>query len=499
MRVRMTVILAIGAMLAIAPVASAAKRAFTTPVKLTGPSGGEPSIATDSFGDAFVAAPQGIPSGANRTPGTGFWISRNDGTSFAPGKYIGSMAGGGDDDVIVSKGVIYTADLEAFATEICKSVDRGKTFESIGPLPDPTGCTTINGGQAGASDDRPWLTADSKGTLYLTYHEFNSAQPLAFRSDNGGDDLFGNSCGSIITDPGIEANVPTDVSGGTLVARPVTDKAGNLYVLFTTTTQQQNMSAFGGGQPSGTFSQMYLAVSHDHCRSFTDHTVFDGSKLGVNTVQFGDIFNNLVIDGAGNLYALGAGFVGTKPFAPTANLYLFRSFDHGQRWQGPILLDTTRSAHELPAAIGGPKAGQIAIGYFRTINGITDPSNQSGKWTYATAESTNANAARPTFTYRDVNPGVVYHAGDICNAGVLCGVAGEPSDRSLLDFTSVALDSRSCPLFTFAGNPQGASKGTWNYVTRQLGGCIGTSSSPRPPRRHRAAKRPHVHKRTHHR
>ncbi len=211
----------------------------------------------------------------------------------------------------------------------------------------------------GPSDDRPWLTADSKGTLYLTYHEFVTAQPLAFRSDNGGKDLFANSCGSIVTDPTIQANIPTDITGGTLVARPVTDAAGNFYILFATTTQQQNAAAFSAGQPSGTFSQLYLAVSHDHCKSFTDYTVFDGSKLGTNTVQFGDIFNDLAIDGAGNLYVIGTGFVGHKAFATTTNVYLLRSTDHGAKWSQPQLIGQTNAAHMLPAAVGGPKSGDL--------------------------------------------------------------------------------------------------------------------------------------------
>src|SRR5579859_1989499 len=313
MRIRM-MITALTAAAALAPAAGAAT--FTPPVRLAGATGGEPSLATDPLGDVFVSGPQGIPAAAGGTKGVGFWVSRDDGSSFGPAKLIGSDLGGGDSDVLYSRGAVYIADLEAAATQICKSTDRGTTFAGIGPLPDPGHCTSVNGGQAGPSDDREWLTAAPDGTLYLTYHEFVSAQPVAFRSDNAGGDDFANPCGSIVTDPAIEANVPTDITGGTLVARPVTDSAGNLYILFATTTQQENLLAQEQGQPSGTFSQLYLAVSHDKCQTFTDYTVFDGEKLyGENTVQFGDIFNNVAVDGAGNLYALGAGYIGHTPFA----------------------------------------------------------------------------------------------------------------------------------------------------------------------------------------
>jgi hypothetical protein len=486
MRVCKALAVAIAALLVMASAAGAQTKAFTTPVRLTGPTGGEPSIATDPFNDVFVVGPQGIPAGANGEPGIGFWVSRNDGTSFGPGRYIGSYLGGGDSTEVFSQGALYVGDLEAVATQVCKSTDRGNTFDSIGPVPDPSHCSNVGIGQAAPSDDRPWLTAAPDGTLYLTYHEFVTAQPLTFRSDNGGKDLFSHACGSVVTDPSIEANVPTDITGGTLVANPVTDAAGNLYILFVTTTQAQNVAAAAAGQPSGTFSQVYLAVSHDHCQSFTDYTVFDGSKLGTNTVQFGDIFNDIAIDGAGNLYVIGDGYVGTKPFANTANVYLFKSTNHGVSWSSPTLIGSTDAAHMLPAAVGGPQRGQLAIGYFRTTNGVTDPNDTSGKWTYTTAETTNGSQ----FTYRDVNPGFVYHNGQICNAGILCGLPGEPSDRSLLDFTSAALDSHGCPLFTFAGNPSGDQAGTSNYVTRQLVGCFSTQATnkPAPSTKHKKKK-----------
>src|SRR5437763_2196251 len=151
MRLRTTLIAAVAALGAMSTCASAAPTRFTKPVKLTGPAGGEPSIAADSHGDVFVVSPQAIPSGANGNPGTGLCISRNAGTSFGAGKFIGSYLGGGDNDVIVSKGTVYTADLEAVASEICKSTNRGNTFTSIGPFPDPESCSKVGIGQAGPS------------------------------------------------------------------------------------------------------------------------------------------------------------------------------------------------------------------------------------------------------------------------------------------------------------------------------------------------------------
>jgi hypothetical protein len=456
---------------------------FTTPVQLTGPGGGEPSIATNRQGDVYVDGPQGIPSGVNGTAGVGFWVSHDNGSSFAKGAFFGSTLGGGDSDVVVppdEAGTVYIDDLEAAAAAVCLSKDRGASFQSASALPDPSNCTTLPTGHAGPSDDRPWLTADKGGRVYLTYHEFVSAQPLIFRTDTRGQDQFlAGPCGSIITDPAIEANVPTDITGGTLVSKPVVDQQGNLYVLFTTTTQQENAGGLPGSI-SGTFSQAYLAVSTDHCQSFTDHTIFDGQSVGMNSVQFGDIFNDLAIDGGGNLYTVAAGYIGSKPPAnPIADVFMFTSIDHGTTWSKPLKVNGDVGAHMLPAAVGGPAAGQLAIGYFRTVNGVTNPNEATAKWTYTAAETTNGTAVTgASFQAVDVNPGLVYHAGDVCNSGILCGsgAPGTGTDRSLLDFTSATIDGNGCVLFTFAGNPgqtaDTPNRKTWNYVTRQTSGCF---------------------------
>lgn len=461
----------VAALLALAPMSSAAGAAatFSTPQKLTGASGGEPSIATDQLGNVYVVGPQGIPSGLSGGPGVGAWVSHDDAATFGPATLVGSYLGGGDSDVTVAPDAthtVYVADLEAVATAVCKSTDRGATFVSVGPVPSPD-CTTVPAGQAGPSDDRQYLTAAPDGkTVYLTYHEFVSAQPVAFRSDNSGDDDFVNPCGPLVTDPTIEANVPTDVTGGTLVSKPVVDKQGNLYVLFTTTTQAQNAAAIAAGQLSGTFSQVYMAVSSDKCGSFTDYTVFDGSALGTNTVQFGDIFNALAIDGAGDLYAFAAGYVGTTAFATTTDAYLFMSRDGGKTWTRPTAIGEG-GAHMLPAAVGGPQAGQLSVGYYRTTNGVTDPNDPNGEWTYTTAQTTDATSPGPTFTFADVRPGYVYHRGIICNQGILC-----TSGRDLADFTSATIDAAGCPIYTFAANPDGVDAGTFNYVTKQTSACL---------------------------
>ena len=486
---------------------------FSTPFGLLGGNGGEPYVSTDGAGNVVVSSPQGVGGGEGD-----YWVSHDHGATWpATPKNLGSLHGGGDEDNVFAPydgspyaGRLYIADLAATYSTVCTSTDHGNTFTAVGPVPDQSACNAepATNGSVGPSSDRQWLTADKGGRAYLTYHEFNSAQPLAFTTTNGGADGFATSCGSIIgtNDPLIEQYVPQDITGGTLVSKPVVDAAGNLYILFTTTTQQENLGA-APGSVTGTFSEVFLAVSTDHCGTFNDYTIFDGYNSNLpcqqvptcNTDQFGDIFNQLTIDPAGNLYAVAAGFVGTSPFATTSDIYLFKHnvADPLGTWSGPRQLLNDGQGHMMPALTAGIAPGQLAVGFFRTVNNKPNPNDPGAMWTYTVLESNDARVANPVFSVTDMTGGSgtsgnLYHIGDICNSGILCGLGapGTGTDRSLADFTSAAVDSNGCPFFSFAGNPggdtpQGPGLGysgtTLNYVTKQTSNCFTSGPAANAP------------------
>jgi len=466
-------------------------------IGLKGYSVGEPGIATDGKGTIVVVSLTGGPAGLGLlnsvlggdsfSTGIPTWVSHDYGKSWTFKSY-GSNEGGWDTDVAIAPddGTIYIADLEVAGVQVCRSDDHGLSFHGVGPIPDPNGCSAINTGQTSPSDDRQWFTADKGGRVYISDHEFNTSIPTIMRSDNKGDDLFtAGPCGPIITDPAILANSLGPL-GGTLVSRPVLDRQGNIYMLFTTPTQASTAQAVLQGELSGTYSNVYMAISKDHCQTWKDVTIFDGSTLGTNTVQFGNIFNNLSIDGADNLYAVAGGYVGkTAPSVPRSDLWLFSSKDHGLHWTGPTKINAMVGANMLPGITGGKKAGQLAVGFFRTSNNVVDPNDTTATWAYTIAESYDAfNGSKAHWAFTDIDAGRIFHAADICNLGIFCTVSG--GNRDLADFTSATIDRDGCPMFVFQGtNPSGQT-----HFARQTGPCFASSVAVEGTKQTRPAVKP---------
>src|SRR3954454_2516808 len=149
-----TAVLAGVALALAAPSAGARGLSFSNPLKLPNSppkgelQGGEPSVAFDPAGrSVYVVAPGGGENG-----GVGFWRSSDGGRTFPRGKSLGSVLGGSDSDVDVGPDhTVYVADLELAANALCRSHNRGATFDS--------NCDTgIATNQTGFESDREWVT-----------------------------------------------------------------------------------------------------------------------------------------------------------------------------------------------------------------------------------------------------------------------------------------------------------------------------------------------------
>lgn len=476
--------------------------AFAAPVKLAGGCGGEPSIDTDFHGHVYVSAPKGLLDGVascegalTSTNGVATWVSNDGGVSFGPKISVGTLNGGADSDTTVDQqnGDVYVADLEAIAADICVSHDHGQTYVTA-----QTGAETCSTpvnitGQTGIDNDREWVTTYGPTAsyphkdVYLSYHDLAIGEPLVWKQQDGGPFVPLPPPAILTSDPAFNQAV----TNGTVVAKPVIAKDGTIYIVVTTQSS-----------PTSSLDQLWLMKSTDHGSTWTDALIFDGSQAGAVT---GLVFNDLAMDGAGNLYLLTLG--DTQGAVPPAHAYLFRSTDQGATWSPPVTVSKDGGAVALAAMHGGPLGGQLVIGYYHSTNAadpntITLPNSTTpNAWQYVALESTNATAPAPTFTTSvlgvtsrttgGTNPSGYVHQGQICTQGINCSVGqvigGGQGNRNLADFSSVTVDQNGCAIFTYADDGAiAADQSNFDFslvnndVTRQTAGCFATVAATAP-------------------
>jgi len=158
-----------------------------------------------------------------------------------------------------------------------------------------------------------------------------------------------------------------------------------------------------------------------------------------------------------------------NPVANPYHVYLLTSSDHGHTWSAPKQVDhdskglgTHVLAHLAVTAPGnvdvvwyGTSATGEPNGVYGTItfqspctDGFplySDP--KAPGWNVYMAQTTNALDASPRFTQAAATSSPV-HYGEICSNGIVCG----SSDRTLLDFISVAVDCNGKAHIAFARN-----------------------------------------------
>jgi hypothetical protein len=158
----------------------------------------EPSVRTDRFGNAYVAAIRGVPGGTDLwyfdlRPGSTTYdpFMRNAQYRGQPDSITGSSEasvggdGGGDVDIAVgfdeatpgSPPYLAYSSLVAGNISTQRSTDRGATFTR-----NPAG--NVTGGVPG--DDRQWLEFFGKDQVYLIYRTLEPAITQIQRSIDGG-------------------------------------------------------------------------------------------------------------------------------------------------------------------------------------------------------------------------------------------------------------------------------------------------------------------------
>ena len=388
--------------------------------------GPEPSLAFDPTGDGhfYVVAP------ANRgSLGVNFWASPDGGNTFQYVRPLGSTAGGSDADVEVGLDhKVYVLDLEVASSAVCRSTDFGKTFAD--------GCETGQAqDQAGAEEDRQWITHDPNdaNTTYFNYHDLALQYPIIEKSTDGGQSY--TPCGNLI-DPS-NPLFPVAI-GNTVVGKTAAAKDGTLYVPITAPTPTQAASPGPSGLPD--YGQIVIA-HHKGCNGdqFENTTVYsnDGGS-------FTNIFVSNAVGPDGAIFVTASGRLDANgPY----NTYLWVSRDQAKTFQGPLTVNgSDLKTNVMPAVASGSKPGQVVVGWYASQD-VKDPNDTNATWRYYMARSADYGKSwdRATVTPQP------FHYGDICTAGINCSTGG---NRNLADFTSVGVDPKTgCAVAIFPGDP----------------------------------------------
>jgi hypothetical protein len=434
--------------------AGGGKPSFGGDIVLPGGQGGEPSIAIDtsptpSRGDIYVGA-IGDPNAPLE------WHSYDGGKTWSqpvPFDTNGTARGGDDDIAVNTNGDLLASDLDVTTASVQISTDQGKSFDA--------------GTQTAPEDDRPWLTAAGQN-VYVAYHDFVAEAPVVCTSHDGGH-TFVSCVQAFGADPSVTNCAENTVPARALSIDPTNFSLNFLYSCSTTAENAQH-------PPFGPLHDYYLAQSTDGGLTWSTHKVFAADTSGGKAPSYANIFGTLAIDSGGNYYALFAGTADdnnadTNPY----HVYLAVSTNHGQTWGKPIQVDHDAGGagtHVLPhLAVTAP--GNVDVVWYGTSatgepNGVCGTlvsqapcTDSKGKpdglppytaanapaWNVYLAQSTNLLSSTPSFTQVVVNA-TPTHYGEICTNGIVCG----SSDRSLLDFISVAVDCQGLAHIAYGGN-----------------------------------------------
>jgi hypothetical protein len=453
--------------------------------------GGEPTAVVDrypfnggTYKDlVYVSAPQGFVEPRYST----FYKSDDLGKTFRvpfrtpfTTKPAGTGQGGGDSHLVVGalSHKIYFVDLALDHITMNVSSDEGETWTT----------DDLSGTAVDLVDDRQWVEADellnsgTGGNVYIS--AINLANPVLptlalLRSTQGaatGSFNSGSTCntgtfavGSNPPDPAANDAVPSPcpdpedpylwVAGPVVAdktARP-TNTTHNVYVPFV-----RRISQGGLGLDCPCPWQLYIAKSTDGGGMWTRIKIADLP----NTVDPGNIFVQMAVDRAGNLYYT---WSQTQNVTATSegeqDIYYAFSTTGGASWSPPInLTPETNDSAIFPWMVAGD-AGRVDLVYYKANNGEnSNVAPPSTVWNVYFAQSMNALNTGSNFKSVQVSA-EPNHLGIICTGGLGCD-----EDRDLLDFFTVDVDHLGAAHIVYSDDHQRRNTDTRDKLTRQIAG-----------------------------
>ena len=395
----------------------------------------EPQIRADKFGNFFVSSENGI------TSGTEAWKSVDGGLHYvhlpSPNQLSNPKPGapptnvspaGGDTDLATASEKnslniynVYVASLEVTSVFVSTSQDGGHTWNKLDPK-----ASTVPG------DDREWIAADGASKVCISYHDAASLGIHVDCSYDAGQTF-------VQTAQAVDANHLATrlmfVIGNLMIDQNSNtgDAARNndiVYQSFASGTQADSTNP----NPTG-HHVVYMAVSTDGGKNFTDYTVYQNPNV---TADYGHQFINESVDQAGNVYAF---------FTDDHNLYYKFSTDHGQTWQpggpngAPIQINKPASNTAIFPWSAAGSAGKVDVVWYGTS---TQPTQTAGAgdhpdsypstatWYVYFAQNLNAISAPTAWTQVQASP--IIHFGAVCEGGISCS-----GNRDLYDDFGVAI------------------------------------------------------------
>jgi len=376
----------------------------------------EPAIRADNAGNFYTSSENGLGGG------TDAWKSplASSGRSYtylgmpdagSTSNNSGFAPGGGDTDLAVAPaknahGVynVYVASLSGANVDVSTSTDGGSSF-----VLNPVGAVV-------PVDDREWIAADGSSKVCVSYHDATSNIDV--------------NCSAVAGAVGSFTQVGDAIDASHLYLLN-NNEIGNLAIDPRNHYVYQTFS--GVGSPAGAvtenFHVVYMAVSTDGGKTFTDHVVYANPDPSVG---YGHQFVNVSIDRAGNVYSV---------YTDDHNTYYSFSTNQGATWKGPYRINSGAARTAIfPWSVAG-NSGRLAVVYYGSsyYDGTNTPDNYpaGAKWYAYYAENDNALATRPAgssggFTQTQATP--LVHSGGVCEAGVTC-----TGNRDLFDDFGVAV------------------------------------------------------------
>jgi hypothetical protein len=374
---------------------------------------GEPVNHIDKYGNYWDTGPWGFSTAqmfVHRSTDRGDQFNIVSPAGLRPNA---ATSGGGDSDITTDdQGFAYFADLEGLVQIGCGvSNDNGNNWR------ENENCATVPG------DDRQWLAVDNgtspgadDNTVFMAYNDAAVGSVIdSTPGSTGSTDLIGGFAYSDSGAGAVTGNSPC----GQLRFDPVNR---NLY---------------------------YPCAAGDHVEITRGH-VNVGQRTGITYTNLnappspggtvGDIFPDVAIDRAGNVYAVWID-------ESNHNVYYAYSTNQGTTWNSVRQINgNDANSNVFPWAVAGA-AGKLVVAWYGNSSHLDSDNMPSWyndreaatafPWFGYVSQVTNAASSSPSFAQQRFTEKPM-HYGQICNGGLGCTTS--MGDRTMADFFAVTLD-----------------------------------------------------------